>query len=301
MKLRFRDETIPYPLFSVKGRLRLSGLDEQGISEIINESSIAEIESEEDLLAHIIKALSSYHSSIKSNFETLSRYEDLRGKILDIPAIVVALEGASATGKSLIALELIHNLTATRFISTDSVRQILRGIYSEDQHPELFCHTYQAHKRRQAGQIDLNPVIRGYLAQCEVITPHIVALTERVVAEGAISVIEGVHILPGALQGLSSGVCELLINPDRETHRAMFASKHVIGKLRTVSEDGSVRDMEFEATRLIQEYMIDKAKKRKIPIIPLSGYDDAQQAISALVISKAMEILSSVEEGGTSS
>jgi len=194
----------------------------------------------------------------------------------------------------------MHDLTATRFISTDSIRQVLRSIYTEEQHPELFCHTYQAHKCRQAGQQSLKPVVRGYIAQCEIITPHIVAMTERVIAEGAISVIEGVHIEPGSLQDLSSGVCEILINPDRESHRAMFASKHAIGKLRTVSEDIAVRDMEFEATRLIQEYMIDKAKKRKVTIIPLTGYDDARKAISTFIISKARGILSSFEEGSTS-
>ncbi|MGD9397803.1 MAG: hypothetical protein PVJ05_15310, partial [Candidatus Thorarchaeota archaeon] len=132
MKLRLRDETIPYPLSTLRGRLRVSGLNSRAITEVVDESVIGKFDSEVTLLNHIRKALSSYDSSILSNFETLTRYESLRGGFSEIPTIAVVLEGASATGKSLIALELMHDLTATRFISTDTVRQVLRGMMSED-------------------------------------------------------------------------------------------------------------------------------------------------------------------------
>ena len=284
-------------MFTIKGRLRLSGLNDQAISEVMHNSTVYNCETEDALLNYVRESLNSYEPEVLTNFETLTKYEELRGEAPELPAIVVVLEGASATGKSLIALELMRDLTATRFISTDSVRQVLRGIMSEEEHPEIFCHTYQAHIHRQAGPSDLDPVLRGFLAQCEIITPHIETMTENIIAEGTIAVVEGVHILPGALQGLSSGVIEFLINPDAVTHKEMFAGKYRTGKLRTVSDDITIRDREFEATRAIQEYMLEAAVRTAIPVIALTDYNHARISISAHIIRVVEDLLASLEEG----
>ena len=297
MRLRLRDEVVPYPLFTIKGRLRLSGLDDQAISEIMHYSVVQDSKTEEELFIHVRESLESFKPDIPTNFETLTKYEQYRGKSSELPAIVVVLEGASATGKSLIALELMRDLTATRFISTDSVRQVLRGVMSEEKHPEIFCHTYQAHTHRQIGPADLDPVLRGFLAQCEIITPHIETMIENIIAEGTIAVVEGVHILPGSLQGFSPSAIEFLINPDAVTHKAMFAGKYEMGKLRTVSEDITVRAKEFEATRAIQEYMLEEAEKATVPVIALTDYDDALISISTHIVSVVRNLLSSFEEG----
>jgi 2-phosphoglycerate kinase len=92
-------------------------------------------------------------------------------------------------------------------------------------------------------------------------------------------------------------VIEVLINPDAKTHRAMFAGKHEMGKLTTVSEDLTVRDKEFVATRAIQDYMIALAEKTDVPIIAMTDYDDAHQAISDLILSRVRNLLGSFEEG----
>ncbi|MBY8996300.1 MAG: hypothetical protein KGD60_01115 [Candidatus Thorarchaeota archaeon] len=299
MRLRLRDEEVPYPLFTIKGRLRLSGLNDQAISESMHNSKVSTCKTEEALLNYVRESLKSYEPEVRSNFETLTKYEELRGDTPELPAIIVILEGASATGKSLIALELMRDLTATRFISTDSVRQVLRSIMNEEKYPELFCHTYQAHTHRQAGPEHLVPAVRGFLAQCEIITPHIETMTKRIIAEGVIAVVEGVQIQPGTLQSISPAVIEVLINPDVKTHRAMFAGKHEKGKLTTVSDDLTVRDKEFVATRAIQDYMIAIAEKKDVPIIALTDYDDARQEISDLIISRVRNLLSSFEEGAS--
>ena len=81
----------------------MSGLDEQAICEIMDDKSLAAIKSEEELINHIKSSLNKFDSSISTNFETLTNYDVLRGELSNLPAIVVTLEGASATGKSLIA------------------------------------------------------------------------------------------------------------------------------------------------------------------------------------------------------
>jgi len=296
MKLRIGDNAVPFPIFTIKGRLRLSGLSDIDVSRVINDSITQQIETETDFLNQIRESLDSYQPSISNNFDILSRYESLRGNNEKLPALVIVLEGASATGKSMIALELMHDLAATRFISTDSIRQVLRGLLSEDRYPELFCHTYQAYIHRQSGHPDLEPVVRGFIAQCEIIEPHIETMTERIVSEGAIAVLEGVHLQPGTIKNLGSGVIEALINPDYETHRAMFANKHTVGKLRTVTDDMTVREKEFEAAYSIQKYMLSKAEKEHVPIIPLTSYEEARLKISTLIIAVVQEILNSFDK-----
>jgi 2-phosphoglycerate kinase len=286
MRLRLGDDEVPFPLFTVSGKLRLSGLDDQAISEILQDSVAKEFQTNQALVNHIAHSLESYDSETQTKFNTLIRYDSLRGENQNIPAIILVIEGASATGKSLIALELMRDLAATRFISTDTVRLVLRGIMNEEKHPELFCHTYQAHIKRQIGPEELDPVLRGFLAQCEIISPHIESMTRGMIEEGANTLVEGVHISPGSLSHLSQGVVEVLIDPDPVTHKAMFVGKSSLEKLTTVSEDLSVREKEFEAALIIQDYMRTEAEKSDTVVIPLRDYDEARRLISSLIISK---------------
>jgi 2-phosphoglycerate kinase len=285
------DQVIPYPLSTIRGRLRLSGLTETRIADILtslkkNYSNKQTTLNEQELLQIIRKVIDEEPQEIIERYEILTAYEQLRGVHNDIPPLIVALEGASATGKSMLALDLISALSTTRIISTDSIRQILRVIYSQNEYPELYCHTYQAHKYKQSGNSELNAIIRGFLAQLDLIGPHITKLTERILSEGAIGIIEGVHILPSSLQQLGSGVLEILINPSEDVHRAMFISKRTGGKLKSVSDDSSVRMNEFQSTRIIQEYMISKAKEHNINIIDLESYNAAFTTISGLIIER---------------
>ncbi len=288
MRLRFRDADIPFPLSVIRGRLRLSGLPDMRASDIEQDvvSKLSSIvnPTEEILLNLVRNSLESSHDSIRDDFETLTKYEEMRRESHDIPPIVVVLEGASANGKSIIALELVHDLVATRFISSDTVRQVLRSILNEEEYPELYCHTYQAHLHRQTGIEELDPVVRGYLAQCDIITPHITKMTERILSEGASGVVEGVHIIPGELQKLSPGVIEVLIHPNDETHKMMFLNKHHTGKLRTVSKDIETREREYEGTKAIQRYMMKRAQDANLSIVEMNTFDEATIDISRIIV-----------------
>lgn len=294
MRLRFRGSDVPFPLSIIKGRLRLSGLSDKQVSEIVQDAvsglKSTENPTEEILLNLVRNTLESSEDSACDNFETLTKYEKLRGESHEIPPIVVILEGASATGKSIIALELVHDLVATRFISSDTVRQVLRSTMNEEKYPELYCHTYQAHLHRQTGPDDLDPVVRGYLAQCDIITPQITNMTKRILSEGATGVVEGVHIIPGMLQSLSPGVIEVLINPNDETHKAMFTNKHDAGKLRTVSEDIETREREYEGTRAIQKYMMKLADDANISVIEMNSFEETTISISKIIVESVRKL-----------
>jgi 2-phosphoglycerate kinase len=299
MRLRFRGADVQFPLSVIKGRLRLSGLVDNQAADILQDAVIklkATVNPSKEILLNLVrKSLESNKAFVRENFETLTKYENLREESHEIPPIVVILEGASATGKSVIASELVHNLVATRFINSDTVRQVLRSTMNEEEYPEIYCHTYQAHLHRQTGSENLDTIVRGYLAQCAIITPQVTSMTERLLSEGATGVVEGVHILPGMLHHLSPGVIEVLINPDDATHKIMFTSKHSAEKLRTVSEDIETREREYECTRAIQDYMVSLAQDSNIPIVDMMSFEEATRDISEIIVGSVRKLVADFE------
>ncbi|TFG32749.1 hypothetical protein EU527_09465 [Candidatus Thorarchaeota archaeon] len=296
MKIDFQNFSIPYPLSIMRGRLRLCGVDgakiESMISELSDENQ-SKIWSEQELVSYIDKRLQTERPEIINSFNTVNAFENLRSLKEDIPPIIVVVEGASATGKSMIALDILHTIASTRFISTDTIRLILRNMYPKEECPELHCHTYQAFKYRQVGESDLRPMIRGYNAQSELVSLPIIEMVKRIILEGTIAVIEGVHIQPGSMNDISKGVLEILINPNESMHEGMFASKSTIGKLKSVSTDENVRREEFISARMIQEHLVSLAVKNDVAIINLDDYEQAQQEIYRLIVKKMNQLISS--------
>jgi len=295
MRVRIQNDDVPYPLSILRGRLRLSGLQDTEVAGIIAGSLASHPSSkfwtEEELVNSIEKALLGHPPHVRENFQLLTAYEQARGLSDSNRSLLLVLEGASATGKSMLAMELLQDLAATRFISTDSVRQIMRGIYTKQSHPELYCHTYQAHKYRKSGDPSLDPVIRGFIAQSELVMPHVQDLAGRFLEEGAIAIVEGVHVHPGSLSSLGANVIEVVISPSSKTHRAMFLNKHATGKLRTVSKNQSLRIKEYEDTRIIQDYIVACALKYGVPVVEMESYETARMEISRLVIERVRNLV----------
>ncbi|MDF1540899.1 MAG: hypothetical protein P1Q69_18530 [Candidatus Thorarchaeota archaeon] len=277
--------------------MKLIGMPSDEIERVISDIISKDVKvsgqfTEDTLMARVSEILRSLKEEYSKKFETLLEYDYVRRIDSSMEPIVIVLEGASGTGKSMLALDMIRNISATRIISTDTVRQVLRSTLSSEDHPELFCHTYQAHEKRQSGSKDLDPVVRGYLAQIELLSPVIEEMTKRVLTEGAETIIEGVHVLPGSLSRLSKSVVEILINPNPDTHERMFASKHGTG-LKSVSSDLKKRKEEYKATRIIQEYMLSQSLQNGVRVIPLGSYEEAEKAICDTVMETVRRILDS--------
>ena len=293
MKIDYHGDSIPFPLAVIRGRLLTAGLSHSDTEDILLKLASQSAATEEAISIETLTADARMlvPESFLADYDLLIEYETLWRTTSDAPPLVLILEGASATGKSMLALDFIAYLSITRIISTDTVRQVLRGIHSKEKHPELHCHTYQAHMYRQIGPKELNPMIRGYLAQCELIEPAIRDAVKRLVQEGAEGLVEGVHILPGSLQDISPGILEILIHPEESTHRAMFIAKHKTSGLKTVSPDAEVREDEFLAARQIQEYMAQLAKDKAVRKVILSDYEQASEEIRFIILDKIREIV----------
>jgi len=297
MRINLEGNLIPYPLDVLFGKLRLVGLSKEDSHEVFlkikNELlNLDEVPTESRIFEIMETLLEINHQDSVKKFQTLLKYEQLRRTDTNIPPIILILAGASATGKSMLAIRMIENLSSTRMTSTDTIRQILRNVVSHTMFPELFCHTYQAHRYRQSGPEDLDNVVQGFIAQCELIIPTIVKAVARISDEGANAIIEGVHILPGVIApSFNPGVIEIVINPSVDDHKSMFMTKHSAGALRTVSSDEVTREFEYIAARKIQDYILQQARQNNVRIIELSDYDKAEMDICNVVIETIFQIL----------
>ena len=291
MKIYADKWLIPYPLVIMKGRLLLSGIQPTYAQNIIQEITASFEKSkkwptENELISELEQTLDSYDHKYRRNLDTINTYYIYRREGNEVPPIILVLEGASATGKSMLLLRLAQALGATRFVSTDSIRQVLRTQKSEEEYPELFCHTYQAHEFKQAGPEDLGTGVRGFLAQQQIIKPIVIQSVRRVLSEGAEAIVEGVHLIPGDFSDMPDSVIEILVEPGEEMHRSMFMSKRSLAGLKTVVGASKKRENEFRLARGIQEYMLSKAAESDIHVINLDNYQTSVEEISSIILGK---------------
>lgn len=93
-------------------------------------------------------------------------------------SVCVLLCGTSGTGKSTLASLTAQRLGITTVVSTDSIRNMLRGFVDEHRHPLLWVSTYEVGEYLAAQQLPEwqgllhDPrllTIKGYKAQCEMV------------------------------------------------------------------------------------------------------------------------------------
>ncbi len=187
---------------------------------------------------------------------------------LDKPLIVL-VGGTTGVGKSTIATEVAHRLGITRITSTDSIREVMRGIFTKDLMPALHESAFNAWRGlRVPVPHGANPVIVGFREQTAMVSTGVQALIDRAVLEGVSLVIEGVHLVPGYLetrQFKNARVVQLVIAvADEDAHRSHFY-------IREVQTDG-MRPFEryrsnFGNIRLLGHYIEDLAHEHEIPVI----------------------------------
>ena len=223
--------------------------------------------------------------------EYARRYLRIRevGK-LDRP-LVVLIGGTTGVGKSTIATEVAHRLGITRISSTDSIREVMRGIFSEDLMPALHQSAFDAWKGlRVPVPQGANPVIVGFREQTAVVTSGVKSLIDRALTEGMSMVVEGIHLVPGYIDSSvfeNARVVQLVIGVDDEqSHLSHFY-------IREVQTEGS-RPLEryrsgFESIRVLGGYIEELAREHDIPVIYSHQLDRTVADVLEHVITKAIE------------
>jgi 2-phosphoglycerate kinase len=215
----------------------------------------------------------------------LRRYRDLYE--LDLPVIVL-VGGATGTGKSSVATDVAYRLGITRVTSTDFVRQTMRAFFSQEFMPAIHHSSFEAGRAMaDEDDEDSEAVLHGFLEQTRDVLVGVQAAIDRALEEGWSMVLEGVHLVPGMLPKQIEGAlvvqCVLAID-DAESHAAHFWIRD--------SDSEGVRPYEkyldaFDDIRLVQTYILGRARKHGVPVIRNGNIDDAITELMELVLAAA--------------
>lgn len=226
-----------------------------------------------------------------SGAEYAHRYRRMRAlSKLDSPLIIL-IGGTTGVGKSTIATEVAHRLGITRISSTDSIREVMRGIFTKDLMPTIYESAFNAWRGLRVPVPEgANPVVIGFREQSAVVNTGVNALISRSALEGISMIIEGVHLVPGYLdphQFANVRVVQLVIGVDDEqAHRSHF----YIREAQTRGTRSHRRyDENFEHIRVLGTYIEMLARKHDIPVIYSHQLDQTIAEVLETVVSAAID------------
>ena len=223
--------------------------------------------------------------------DTAQRYWLVR-RIHRLPRpLVIYAGGASGTGKSTLALELAPLLRIYRVISTDTIRQMMRMVFSPKILPALHSSSFELAppygqeplpEDRPTSPNDPDFIQRltaTFEEQATRVGVGVRAVVERTIAENVSLVIEGVHLYPPVvpfadLEGAVYQVPMVLATPDLEVHRSRFLSRAHLGGRR------AERYLEnFDAIRTVHDLVLQQAEAHDVPLLDTSFEEPAVRTL----------------------
>ena len=219
----------------------------------------------------------------------VARYRVWRATFEDPKPLFVLLGGSSGAGKTTVAVEVARRLEISRVIGTDSIRQIMRLMFSKDLMPEIHCSTYDAYQileRDPGGLSDFRArLLAGYREQAQKIAVGVQALLDRALEENASMLIEGANLLPGTFdldryRDRAHVIFIVMASLDPEQYRAHFATRAVREQLR--APDRYLPH--FDAILAIQDHILAQAELYELPIIDNVQLDETILAVVRSVI-----------------
>jgi len=207
---------------------------------------------------------------------------------LDEPVILL-VGGGTGTGKSTVATEVAYRLGITRVTSTDFVRQTMRAFFAKEFMPSIHYSSFEAGLGLSKAEEEESgdAALLGFLDQTRNVVVGVEAALARAFDEGWSMVLEGVHLVPGMLSTeLEDALvvqCVLAIH-DEEIHRTHFL-------IRDVHSAGVRPGDKYVAglpeIRMIQEYIVERARRNDVPVIENERVSDAIGAVLELVLERA--------------
>lgn len=208
------------------------------------------------------------------------RYRMMR-RIRHLPRpLVIYIGGASGTGKSTLALELAPLLHIYRINATDTIRQVMRMVFSRSILPALYSSSFEVAQEHERGEERpggtpgdpdfVERLVSTYEEQATRVCVGIRAVVERASAENMSIVVEGVHAHPGMvpftdLQSVVYQVPLVLATLDEEAHRSRFLTRARAGGRR------AERYLEnFDSIRVIHDHILHQAELHERPLLDTS-------------------------------
>jgi 2-phosphoglycerate kinase len=212
---------------------------------------------------------------------------------LEVPLIIL-VGGGTGVGKSTIATQLAARLGIVRIISTDAIREVMKGVFSKDIMPTLHTSSFNADDVvREPLPKGEDAVLAGFRQQVSAVAVGIHALIERAVTEGTDVIIEGAHVVPGFVKPDALGdavIVHLVVAVDDEDlHRSHF----YVRAHETRARPQGRYLKHFDNIRKIQKYIRSLALKNGVPIVQNYNMDATLSAVIERVIASATESASS--------
>jgi 2-phosphoglycerate kinase len=216
------------------------------------------------------------------------RWRDV--ELLDVP-LVVLMGGATGVGKSTIATQLAARLGIVRVVASDSIREVMRSVFSRELMPTLYTSSFEADTAlREPPPRTADKVIVGFREQTAAVAVGIAALIERAAIEGTSVIIEGAHVVPGFVdlapwKGRVLPVPLVVSVDDDDVHASHFVVR---------SADSAARPMDrylngFRNIRKVQKYIKSQALSHGVPVIPNHNLDQALGAVIDLVVDRVTD------------
>jgi 2-phosphoglycerate kinase len=207
--------------------------------------------------------------------------------------LVILFGGATGTGKSTIATEVAHRLGIQRILATDTVRQIMRMMFSRDLLPAIHYSSYEAWRDRAVvGLDDETAVVDAFREQATRVLVGVRAMVERAIQENFSLVVEGVHIVPGLLMlepyEKDAYIVPLVISTlNRENYLDRFPVREKEAQNRTSQRYRK----NFDKILQIQDHILEMAEHYETPFVENVHLDQAVAQILTIITNAVREKL----------
>jgi 2-phosphoglycerate kinase len=205
--------------------------------------------------------------------------------------LILLLGGTSGVGKSSLAVEVARRLSIGRVLSTDSIRDVMRVMLSDDLVPTLHVSSFEAHTRLISEVREgLDPVIEGFHEQSRTVLVGVRAVIERAIAEGTSTVLDGVSLVPGLFdvsewRDRAHIFFLLAADEDRESlHGHLVARASGRG---TRATERYVRN--FQEIFTIQEDLLERAETASVPVVDVQDLHGAARKVVKHVVDHLAE------------
>lgn len=287
LRVHYDGRETPFSRGVLAGSIYAAGVGRERAYELVTELE-ADLRSENvtlissaDLVRRVDDLLANEESS-----GTAARYRLIR-RIHRLPRpVIVYIAGGSGTGKSHLALELAPLLRIYRVIATDTIRQVMRMVFTPAILPALHRSTFEAPPPHELTGLDesvssqspgeiADRLIANFDEQATRVMVGVRAVVERAIAENMSIIVEGVHLRPGLvpfpdLEGAAYQVPILLGTLDQEAHRARFLGRTPAGERRAARYLDA-----FGAIRTVHDHLLHLGEQNDLPYLDTDADDNA--------------------------